>query len=76
MSDSSAAKSVVLVSAEGAEIQVKEEEAVVSKLIRNMLKNDTFIEGQSRRIPLPLFNKETLEVVVRVSRADFEGSGD
>lgn len=58
---------VVLVSAEGAELVITEEEAHVSKALKHMLTSGESIEAQTRRIALPLFNKETLETVVRVS---------
>lgn len=58
---------VVLVSADGAEFKVKEEEAFCSKLIRRMIENETFIESKTRRIELPLISKDVLEVIINVS---------
>jgi len=65
MAELTAPRKVVLVSAEGEEITLTEEEACCSKLIQKMLENETFVEGKSRRIQLPLVMNDVLQVIVR-----------
>lgn len=67
MAASTANRDVVVVSAEGAEFRLTEEEAFCSNLIKRMMEGEAFVESQSRRVQLPLVSKEVLEVVVRVS---------
>ena len=62
-------RQVVLVSAEGEEFTVREVEACCSKLIQKMLENESFVEGKTRRVQLPLVSKEALEIIIRVSLA-------
>ena len=60
--------SIVLVSADGTEFTVKEDEAFCSKLIRRMIENEAFIESKTRRVELPLISKDVLEIIIRVSQ--------
>jgi hypothetical protein len=73
-----ASPSVVLVSSDGVEFPVNEEEANCSKMIRKMLENENFIEGKSRRVQLPTIPSNILEVIVKYMKykVKYEGSNE